>query len=260
MAGRGGVLNTKNGLSWDQVIPPSCQELPEKAFWQIMRFSGEGKWEIAKEPLHQDIDTTKICGIGPGMPFANTLIEMGYANSIGLVPCAVGGTRIDLWESGGKLFTNMIHRTLTALSERPNSRLCGLVWFQGESDADIEERASTYPAKCTKLFTAIRKALNAQSLPIVQVAVTSTRDEVPHIDLVRRGQFSIDIPNLVTVDARGYHLPDGFHLSTYAQCKLAKEMAEAFLLNFRDGGAAQEMDAPPVDDMAKGEPTQEGDT
>uniref|UniRef100_A0A7S1T517 Sialate O-acetylesterase domain-containing protein n=1 Tax=Tetraselmis chuii TaxID=63592 RepID=A0A7S1T517_9CHLO len=246
MAGRGGVIQTKTGKAWDGVLPPSCEPAPG----QILKFNGAGKWEDAQEPLHIDIDTTKVCGVGPGLAFANELRNMGYTNRIGLVPCAIGGTRVDLWEDGGKLFTNMVHRAFAALAERPNSRLCGLLWFQGESDADTIERATTYGKKSERLLSSFRTAFNAPNLPIVQVAVTSTREEVPYVDHVRKGQLSIQLSNLATVDARGYHLPDGFHLSTYAHCKLAKEMAEAFLLNFRDPpAAAQEMDAPPVDDM-----------
>lgn len=85
----------------------------------------------------------------------------------------------------------------------------------------------------------------------LQVAITTMRQEVPYVEQVRKGQMAISLPQLVTVDAQGYHLPDGFHLSTHAHCKLAREMAEAFLLNFREAPAAQAMDAPPVDDMEK---------
>mmetsp|Transcript_25315 Transcript_25315/g.63747 ORF Transcript_25315/g.63747 Transcript_25315/m.63747 type:complete len:307 (-) Transcript_25315:244-1164(-) len=247
MAGRGGVIQTKTGKAWDGVVPPSCQPAPG----QILKFNADGKWEDAQEPLHMDIDTTKVCGVGPGLAFANELRNMGYTNRIGLIPCAIGGTRIDLWEDGGKLFTKMVHRTFAALAERPNSRLCGMIWYQGESDADTIERATSYGKKAERLLTAFRNAFNAPTMPILQVAITTMRQEVPYVEQVRKGQMAISLPQLVTVDAQGYHLPDGFHLSTHAHCKLAREMAEAFLLNFREAPAAQAMDAPPVDDMEK---------
>mmetsp|Transcript_28003 Transcript_28003/g.66514 ORF Transcript_28003/g.66514 Transcript_28003/m.66514 type:complete len:168 (-) Transcript_28003:100-603(-) len=82
-----------------------------------------------------------------------------------------------------------------------------------------------------------------------QVAITSTRHEVPFVDDVREAQFGLKAPRMVTVDARGFHLPDGFHLSTYAQCKLGKEMAEVFASSFPPADPQQEMYAPSVDDM-----------
>lgn len=85
-------------------------------------------------------------------------------------------------------------------------------------------------------------------ISIFQVAITSTREEVPFVDVVRKMQLACKLENVVTVDAKGYHLQDGFHLSTHAQCKLAKEMAEAFVLRFPHADGAQEMDAPSVDD------------
>mmetsp|Transcript_28003 Transcript_28003/g.66512 ORF Transcript_28003/g.66512 Transcript_28003/m.66512 type:complete len:264 (-) Transcript_28003:356-1147(-) len=169
MAGRGGVVQTKNGLTWDGVVPAPCQPAPRKIF----KFNSTGCWEEAVEPIHQDIDSTKVCGVGPGMPFANQLLSMGFTDRIGLVPCAIGGTRIDLWQEGGKLFTNMVHRTLTAIAERPNSRLCGLVWYQGESDADTKERAAAYKEKLAAFIDAARTALDSPSLPILQVGSTT---------------------------------------------------------------------------------------
>ncbi|KAG2533733.1 hypothetical protein PVAP13_9NG020651 [Panicum virgatum] len=45
----------------------------------------------------QGIDAANhAVGVGPGMPFANALLRSGRAgaSAVGLVPCAVGGTRM----------------------------------------------------------------------------------------------------------------------------------------------------------------------
>mmetsp|Transcript_10564 Transcript_10564/g.30092 ORF Transcript_10564/g.30092 Transcript_10564/m.30092 type:complete len:307 (+) Transcript_10564:244-1164(+) len=245
MSGRGGVVQTKAGLAWDGVLPEACLANPKK----VLRFTGTGKWEDATEPAHQDIDSSKVCGVGPGMAFANELLAQGYEHQIGLVPCAIGGTRIDLWKESGKLFANTIHRTSAALASRPNARLRGLLWYQGESDADTMERAQSYQAKLEAVLNAFRTSLNEPTLPILQVAIDTTREEVPYVNEVRKCQFAAEVSDLVTVDARGFHLQDGFHLSTHAQCKLGKEMALTFLNSFPDPSSAPAMDAPPVDDM-----------
>ncbi|KAL8546009.1 hypothetical protein ACS0TY_005933 [Phlomoides rotata] len=61
--------------------------------------AGRGSLEefrAEREPtdlLHCDIDPGKYCGVGPGMPFAKTILQRDHNfGLIGLVPCAVGDT------------------------------------------------------------------------------------------------------------------------------------------------------------------------
>ena len=109
MAGRGGVIPKNEGLVWDGFLPIMCRPFPGKVRvlfcaiasslinemlsavlsclhrTQILRFSSISAWEDASEPSHHDIDSTKICGVGPGLPFANFLLDMGYPRSIGIM-------------------------------------------------------------------------------------------------------------------------------------------------------------------------------
>ncbi|KAK9067926.1 hypothetical protein SSX86_012037 [Deinandra increscens subsp. villosa] len=80
MAGRGGVKNNQ----WDRVVPDECKPDPST----IHRLNANLIWETAHEPLHTDIDIGKICGVGPGMPFANAIKDY-ISGVIDLVPCAV---------------------------------------------------------------------------------------------------------------------------------------------------------------------------
>ncbi|KAK7825197.1 putative carbohydrate esterase [Quercus suber] len=53
---------------------------------------------MSHEPLHKDIDTRRICGVGLGMPFAHEVLAKDpNFGVIGLVPCAIGGTMITKW-------------------------------------------------------------------------------------------------------------------------------------------------------------------
>ncbi|KAK4752736.1 hypothetical protein SAY87_021534 [Trapa incisa] len=85
--------------SWDGVVPPDCQPSP-----QIFRLDRMPSWSMAKEPLHADIyRRDKLEGIGPRMPFARRILELEPTfGTIGLVPCAFGGTSIDEWSSQEK--------------------------------------------------------------------------------------------------------------------------------------------------------------
>lgn len=50
------------------------------------------------------------------------------------------------------------------------------------------------------------------------------------VHIVRQAQIDVEVPNAVKVDAKGLPLnPDGIHLTTAAQIRLANMLADAFL-------------------------------
>ncbi|KAG5103620.1 hypothetical protein AAZX31_17G225600 [Glycine max] len=66
MAGPGGVFGGK----WEGNAPAECRPSP----WVLRRSAGL-EWEEAREPLHEDNDVAKTCGVGPGMAFANEVVK-----------------------------------------------------------------------------------------------------------------------------------------------------------------------------------------
>lgn len=226
MAGRGGVVSHK----WDHYVPPECHPSPS-----ILRLNAHLHWEQAHEPLHADIDKHKICGVGPGSAFANTVLKKGYNDSeeacIGLVPCAIGGTAIREWEKGTSLYNNMIHRTKAALAK--GGVLRAVLWYQGESDADAEKTADSYQKNLVKLIHDIRSDLDHPNLVFIQVAINM--GDLPYSELVqkvREAQLSVSIPHVYCVDAKGLPLKqDKLHLTTEAQVQLGKMLADCYLKN-----------------------------
>ncbi|KAG9148210.1 hypothetical protein Leryth_014116 [Lithospermum erythrorhizon] len=219
MAGRGGVNSHK---VWDGVVPPECSPDPSR----ILRLSATLKWEVANEPLHSDIDTKKTCGVGPGMAFANNVKD--GVGIMGLVPCAVGGTAIKEWAKGEKLYENMIKRAKAAVEDHHGGGVIkALLWYQGESDATHQKDAEAYKAKMEKLVDDVRSDLQMPSLPIIQVAIASGDK---YMEIVRKAQKSISLPNVVTIDAKGLKLKeDHLHLTTEAQVQLGCMLADAYL-------------------------------
>lgn len=54
--------------------------------------------------------------------------------------------------------------------------------------------------------------------------------EGPYVDVIRKAQMEIKVPNVKIVDAMGLQLqPDGLHLTTAAQVRLGPMLADAFL-------------------------------
>lgn len=65
----------------------------------------------ALEQYRRTIDImpcSKTCGYGPGPFFGEQILKSQLCGAVGLVPCAVGGTSIDQWKPGGKLFNQMV--------------------------------------------------------------------------------------------------------------------------------------------------------
>ncbi|KAG8373290.1 hypothetical protein BUALT_Bualt11G0008600 [Buddleja alternifolia] len=214
MAGRGSLVP----------MPSECQRNP-----RILRLNAKLTWEEAQEPLHQDIDIHKTCGIGPGMAFANSILERDSARVgvIGLVPCAVGATNITAWQRGGFLFNQLVERAQAAL--RDGGRIRGILWYQGESNTDNLENVKGYKGKLETFFKDIRSDLKLPQLPIIQVALASGQNAT-YTEMVRKAQLEIKLPNVTCIDAKGLQIQsDKLHLTTEAEVRLGKMLAGAAL-------------------------------
>ncbi|OJW79785.1 MULTISPECIES: sialate O-acetylesterase [unclassified Spirosoma] len=125
-------------------------------------------WIPAQDPMH--FDKPDIVGVGPGLSFAQRLADTYPDLNIGLVPCAVGGSGINVWKPGAYYeptkshpYDDMLIRAKKALE---NGELAGFIWHQGESDSD-PEKALEYEEKLTELVQRLRKDLNAPNAPFV---------------------------------------------------------------------------------------------
>ncbi|CAL0323802.1 unnamed protein product [Lupinus luteus] len=226
MAGRGNVKEGK----WDGNVPPECKPNPS-----ILRLSANLKWEEAREPLHADIDVSKTCGIGPGLAFANEVVRIkggggrgyGYGNVVGLVPCAVGGTKIEKWSKGSHLYNELVKRAMNSVNNGDGT-IRALLWYQGESDTVREEDAVAYKHRMESFIMDIRSDLHLPTLLVVQVALAS--GEGKFIEKVRHAQLEITLPNVKCVDAKGLRLKDDkLHLTTMSEVHLGKRLAHAYL-------------------------------
>ncbi|HEY6170552.1 MAG TPA: sialate O-acetylesterase [Verrucomicrobiae bacterium] len=128
---------------------------------RVVKFTKENSWAPAVEPLHFD---KPVAGVGLGSSFARAMAEANPAATIGLIPCAVGGTPLERWSKGGDLYQQALVRARLAMKD---GELKGILWHQGENDAGKKETAETYAARLAKMVKDLRADLGVGDVPFV---------------------------------------------------------------------------------------------
>jgi hypothetical protein len=129
---------------------------------RVWKLTKDDTWAPGVDPLH--FDKPKVAGVGLGTSFAKAIADADPDAQIGLVPCAVGGTSIDQWKKGDKLYDDAVRRTKIAMK---HGKVAGILWHQGESDSGTAEKRAAYPAKLEHLIADLRADLAAPDVPFV---------------------------------------------------------------------------------------------
>lgn len=127
---------------------------------RIFMLAKDGQWAPAKDPLHFD---KPVAGVGLGSEFARQIVAANPKTTVGLIPCAMGGSSMDEWQPGAKLYQNAVDRTRTAMK---NGTLAGILWHQGESDSG-HDKVATYAPRFAAMIGQLRKDLAAENVPVV---------------------------------------------------------------------------------------------
>jgi arylsulfatase A-like enzyme len=128
---------------------------------RVLMFTKERAWAPALDPLHFD---KPIAGVGLGSAFGRAMAEADSEATIGLIPCAVGGTPLSRWEKGKDLYKQAVERAQAAQAD---GTLKGILWHQGEGDSGQEETAKTYGERLGGMIGALRTELGAGDVPFV---------------------------------------------------------------------------------------------
>lgn len=134
-------------------------------------------WYVARHPLHFAGDPVTLqghdnAGVGPGFAFAEAIAAQEPHAIIGLIPCAVGGTRLDLWVKGGRLYENAVRRAKLALGTKSSVPIVlkGALWLQGEADAKPELQP-TYQDRLVHMVDDLRSDLRVPDLPFIAATI-----------------------------------------------------------------------------------------
>lgn len=194
----------------------------------IMKLDPAGEWVAANEPLHLDVPHS---GAGLGMSFARAVADASPEKTVGLIPCADGGTALSMWMPGTYLYENAVRRTRAAMR---NGRLRGILWHQGEADCGSEETASTYSERLAKMVARLRADLGVGSdIPFIAGELgefCAALNYLPNWKKVNEELVSAkaQIPGFGVVSAKGLSCkPDGIHFDTPSLRELGRRYAEA---------------------------------
>ena len=191
---------------------------------RVLALDGEGRWVLAREPMH--VGGT---GVGPGIPFALEMLKAAPRITVGLVPCAVGGTPLRRWVKGADLYERALSRARAAARA---GVIKGVLWHQGESDTGNRESAETYETRLARMFIDLRQDLSLPELPIVvgQLGDFLTPEKYPHVAKVRDaiGRVPALVPRVGYADSTGLgHKGDNLHFSADAEQELGARFAKA---------------------------------
>jgi hypothetical protein len=142
--------------------------VPHPRVWKLTK---EDTWAPGVDPLHYD--HPNIAGVGLGTSFGKAVADARPAAHIGLIPCAVGGTSIDKWKKGDKLYDEALRRAKLAMKR---GKLAGILWHQGESDSGTPEKRAAYPAKLERLIADLRADLESPDAPFVLGQLCPSRE------------------------------------------------------------------------------------
>lgn len=209
------------------------EDQDKKPHPRVLMLNKEGKWVPAADPLHWDKSSA---GTGLGKSFGQTVAEANPGVTIGLIPCAHGGSPIDSWRPGvyyaatkGHPWDDAIKRATLAMQ---SGTLKGILWHQGESDCK-PGLAEAYEAKLHDLVARFRKELNAPDLPFIagQIGKFEGVDWSVEAGMVDAAHRSLPkhVPGTAFVSSEGLkHKGDKVHFDSASLREFGKRYAEQY--------------------------------
>ncbi len=206
--------------------------VPHPRVWMLNQ---QRQWVPAVDPLH--FDKPKVVGVGLGRAFGIAVAEANPEITVGLVPCAVGGSPISSWEPGGYHastktypYDEAILRVKAALE---SGTIKGILWHQGESDAK-PGLAEQHEEKLQALINRFRTSIDSPELPFI-AGQMGQFEEMPWTDAKKQVDSAQQnlmkhVPHCAFVRSDGLsHKGDEVHFDAASYRELGKRYAEAYL-------------------------------
>ncbi|PCJ55441.1 MAG: hypothetical protein COA79_20775 [Planctomycetota bacterium] len=140
-------------------------------------------------------------GFGPEISLAYYLSKK-IKKPIGIIKYSSGGTNLDKqWSVSDRhsLFHKMINHVKAAKKKR-KINIIGMVWMQGESDAQYEDMSKRYSDNLKKLITETRKELKVPKMIFLSGRINPEKKRFTYVDIVRKAQETIKVRRYSFID------------------------------------------------------------
>ncbi len=200
----------------------------KKPVANLLMLDKENNWVPAVDPLHFDKPSA---GVGPGRTFGSAVAAADPTITVGLIPCAAGGSPIDAWKPGAYHAQTKSHPWDDAIKRAKLAQekgvIKGILWHQGESDSS-DKLAPAYAGKLKDLVLAFRKELNTDAPFIIgqlgEFEGKPWSEGYKHVDKAHR-ELPQQLPNVAFVSAKGLgHGGDKLHFDNNAQREFGKAL------------------------------------
>ena len=197
----------------------------------VLALDKNNEWVYAKEPLHY-YEPSRT-GLDCGLSFGKKLAALYNKKiTIGLVPCAVGGSSVEQWIDnstyrGVTLYSNLTNKARIAATHGP---IKGILWHQGETNAS-PGNYKNYKEKLEQFFTKLRKDLGDSDLPVYagQLGSFLDRKTNPFADSVNNDllKLSSSFKNFYVIDVSDLTPnPDSIHFNSQSQRIMGERFAK----------------------------------
>lgn len=210
---------------------------------RIWALGNDGRWKTATEPLDDaraqvdQVSADPAAGVSPGVAFAERLLEKHPDWFVGLVPCAMGGSSITMWQrdvSDRTLYGSCLKRAQAA---KPMGALAGLLFYQGEAEAFAQALPPNQPPAAHEwkkhfvgLVEQFRLDVKETALPVVFAQLATTTDTTRiHWETVKAAQASVAMATVAMITTEDLELADHAHFTTAGYETLGKRFADAYL-------------------------------
>lgn len=198
----------------------------DKSAIRVLR---NGRWQPMYRPVNCD---RHFSGVNLAESFAEAYAR-DHNVTVGLIPCADGGTSLDQWREGGLLFD---HAVLQARLAQRTSTIAGVLWHQGEAEC-AEEKYPVCAEKLTAVLRAFRRALDLYDVPFLlgglgdflsRCTLSSYLVNYPHVNAaIRLAADAEEMTGFVPADGLAAN-PDQLHFSAAALYEFGLRYYEAF--------------------------------